>query len=102
MDRETFKHAQIDATAQNALAAAQRAALATEERRRRAMLCAWGSVTAMALVVVGYLFDIYTKASLIVAALSTLIVAATIAIPYKIAQRMCARKSQRLAVAGPD
>ena len=59
-------------------------------------------VTAMALVVVGYLFDIYTKASLIVAALSTLIVAATIAIPYKIAQRMCARKSQRLAVAGPD
>jgi len=50
MDRETFKHAQIDATAQNALAAAQRAALATEERRRRAMMCAWGSVTAMALV----------------------------------------------------
>ena len=50
MDRETFKHAQIDATAQNALAAAQRAALATEERRRRGMLCAWGSVTAMALV----------------------------------------------------
>jgi len=59
-------------------------------------------VTAMALVVVGYLFDIYTKASLIVAALSTLIVAATIAIPYKIAQRMCARKSQRLAAARPD
>lgn len=36
--------------ADNALAAAQRAALETEQRRSRAMLCAWGSVTAMALV----------------------------------------------------
>jgi uncharacterized integral membrane protein len=56
-------------------------------------------ISAMALVVVGYLFDIYTKASLIVAALSTLIVAATIAIPYKTAQRICARKAQRHAAA---
>ena len=59
-------------------------------------------VTAMTLVVVGYLFDIYSKASLIVAALSTLIVAAAIAIPYKAAQRMCARKAERLAAARPD
>ena len=59
-------------------------------------------VTAMALVVVGYSHDIYTKASLIVAVLSTLIVAATIAIPYKAAQRMCARKAERLAAARPD
>jgi glycerol-3-phosphate acyltransferase PlsY len=59
-------------------------------------------VTAMALVVVGYLFDIYSKASLIVAVLATLIVAATIAIPYKAAQRMCARKAERLAAARPD
>ena len=36
--------------ADNALAAAQRAALETENRRKRAMLCAWGSITAMALV----------------------------------------------------
>ena len=38
------------ATAQNALEAAQLAALETEKRRARAMVCAWGSVTAMALV----------------------------------------------------
>jgi hypothetical protein len=36
--------------AQNALAAAQLAALETEKRRARAMVCAWGSITAMALV----------------------------------------------------
>jgi hypothetical protein len=59
-------------------------------------------VTAMALLVAGYLLDIYTKASLIVAALSTLIVAATIAIPYKAAQRMCSRKAQQLAQIRPD
>jgi len=34
----------------NALAAAQSAALETEKRRARSMMCAWGSVTAMALV----------------------------------------------------
>ena len=49
MDRN-HKNTQTYATAQNALAAAQRAALATEQRRRRSMMCAWGSVTAMALV----------------------------------------------------
>jgi hypothetical protein len=54
-------------------------------------------VTAMALVVAGYLFDTYSHASIVVAALATLIVAATIAIPYWTAQRMCARKAHRLA-----
>ena len=39
------------AAAQNALEAAQLAALETEKRRARAMVCAWGSITAMALVV---------------------------------------------------
>ena len=39
-------------------------------------------VTAMALVVAGYLFDTYSHASLVVAALATLIVAVTIAIPH--------------------
>ena len=38
------------AAAQNALEAAQLAALETERRRARAMVCAWASVTAMALV----------------------------------------------------
>ena len=38
------------AAAQNALAVAQQAALETEKRRARAMLCAWSSITAMALV----------------------------------------------------
>jgi uncharacterized integral membrane protein len=56
-------------------------------------------VAAMALVVVGYLFNTYSHASLIVAGLSSLIVAATIAIPYWAAQRMCARKAQRTAAA---
>jgi hypothetical protein len=49
MDR-IKNHPQTRAIAQNALAAAQMAALETEKRRKRAMLCAWGSVTAMALV----------------------------------------------------
>jgi hypothetical protein len=55
------------------------------------------AVIVMALVVAGYLFDTYTNASLVVAALATLIVAVTIAIPYRAAQRMCARKAHRLA-----
>ena len=49
MDRNQ-KSTQNRATAQNALAAAQLTALETEKRRTRAMVCAWGSVTAMALV----------------------------------------------------
>jgi hypothetical protein len=55
------------------------------------------AVIVMALVVAGYLFDTYSNASLVVAALATLIVAVTIAIPYRAAQRMCARKTHRLA-----
>jgi hypothetical protein len=54
-------------------------------------------VIVMALVVAGYLVDTYSNASLVVAALATLIVAVTIAIPYWAAQRMCARKLHRLA-----
>jgi len=49
MDRNQ-KSTQDRATAHNALAAAQLMALETEKRRARAMVCAWGSVTAMALV----------------------------------------------------
>jgi hypothetical protein len=49
MDRNR-KNTQSRAIAHNALAAAQLAALETERRRKRSMLCAWGSVTAMALV----------------------------------------------------
>ena len=49
MDRNQ-KSTRNRATAQNALAAAQLIALETEKRRARAMVCAWGSVTAMALV----------------------------------------------------
>jgi hypothetical protein len=49
MDRNR-KNTQSRAIAHNALAAAQVAALETERRRKRSMLCAWGSVTAMALV----------------------------------------------------
>ena len=49
MDRNQ-KNTQNRAIAHNALAAAQMAALETEERRKRSMLCAWASVTAMALV----------------------------------------------------
>jgi protein-S-isoprenylcysteine O-methyltransferase Ste14 len=56
-------------------------------------------VAAMALIVAGYLFNTYSNASIIVAGLATLIVAASIAIPYWAAQRMCARKAQRLAAA---
>jgi protein-S-isoprenylcysteine O-methyltransferase Ste14 len=54
-------------------------------------------VIVMALVVAGYLFDTYSNASLVVAALATLLVAVTIAIPYWAAQRMCARKTHWLA-----
>lgn len=49
MDRN-FRNTQSRAIAHNALAAAQMAALETEKRRKRAMMCAWGSVTAMVLV----------------------------------------------------
>jgi SH3-like domain-containing protein len=49
MDRN-IRNTQNRAAAQNALEAAQLAALETENRRKRAMLCAWGSITAMALV----------------------------------------------------
>jgi hypothetical protein len=56
-------------------------------------------VVAMALIVAGYLFNTYNNANIIVAGLATLIVAASIAIPYWAAQRMCARKRQRLAAA---
>jgi hypothetical protein len=54
-------------------------------------------VIVMVLVVAGYLVDTYSHASLVVAALATLIVAFTIAIPYRAAQRMCARKAHRVA-----
>jgi hypothetical protein len=59
-------------------------------------------VAAMALIIAGYAFNTYSNASIIVAGLATLIVAATIAIPYWAAQRMCARKAQRLAAARQD
>lgn len=49
MDRNQ-KNTQSRAIAHNALAAAQLAALETESRRHRAMVCAWGAITAMALV----------------------------------------------------
>jgi hypothetical protein len=49
MDRN-HENTRSRAIAHNALAAAQKAALETEQRRQRSMLCAWGSVTAMALV----------------------------------------------------
>src|SRR5262245_8637506 len=49
MDRNT-KQTPHRAIAHNALAAAQLAAMETEKRRQRAMMCAWGSITAMALV----------------------------------------------------
>jgi hypothetical protein len=60
------------------------------------------AVAAMALIVAGYLFNTYSNASMIVAVLASSIVAATIAIPYWAAQRMCARKAQRLAAARED
>ena len=56
-------------------------------------------VAAMALIISGYVFNTYNNTSIIVAGLATLIVAATIAIPYWAAQRMCARKARRLAAA---
>jgi protein-S-isoprenylcysteine O-methyltransferase Ste14 len=59
-------------------------------------------VAAMALIVASYLFHTYSNASMIVAALATLIVAASIAIPYWAAQRMYARKAQGLATARQD
>ena len=59
-------------------------------------------VAAMVLVVAGYLFNTYSNASMIVAGLATLIVAASIAIPYWAVQRMHARKAQSLAAARQD
>jgi hypothetical protein len=59
-------------------------------------------VAAMALIVADYLLNTYSNASIIVAGLATLIVIASIAIPYWAAQRMCARKAQRLAAARQD
>jgi hypothetical protein len=49
MDRN-IRNTQNRAAAQNALEAAQLAALETDRRRARSMMCAWASVTAMALV----------------------------------------------------
>jgi len=66
-------------------------------------LCASAiAVAAMALIVTGYLLNTYSNASMIVAGLASLIVAATVAIPYWAAQRMCARKAQRLATPRQD
>jgi hypothetical protein len=59
--------------------------------------CAAIVVILMALVVADYLFDTYGHASILVAVLASLIVAVTVALPYWQAQRMCARKAQRLA-----
>jgi fucose 4-O-acetylase-like acetyltransferase len=61
------------------------------------LCCAAIVVTLMALVVANYLVDTYGHASILVAVLASLIVAVTVAIPYWQAQRMCARKAQRLA-----
>lgn len=55
------------------------------------------AVTVMMLVVALYLVDTYGHASILVAFLATLIVAATVAIPYWQAQRLCARRAHRLA-----
>ena len=59
-------------------------------------------VAAMTVVVVGYLFSTYSHASMIVASLATLIVMASIIIPYAAAQRMRMRKAQRLAAPRQD
>jgi len=64
---------------------------------RSVVLCAAIVITLMALVVAGYLVDTYGHASILVAVLASLIVAVTVAVPYWQAQRMCARKAQRLA-----
>jgi len=61
------------------------------------LCCAAIAVILMALVVADYLFDTYRHANILVAALASLIVAVTIAIPYWQGQRMCAQKAQRLA-----
>jgi glycerol-3-phosphate acyltransferase PlsY len=59
-------------------------------------------IAAMVVIVAGYLFNTYSNASMIVAGLATLIVAASVAIPYWAAQRMLARKAQRLVAARRD
>ena len=73
--------------------------------RRGAVIALCGAtivVAAMALIIAGYVFNTYSNATLIVAGLATLIVAATIVVPYWAAQRMFARKAQRLAAARQD
>lgn len=61
------------------------------------LCCAAIAVSLMALVVADYLVDTYGHAGALVAVLASLIVALTVAVPYWQAQRMCARKAQRLA-----
>jgi predicted Na+-dependent transporter len=59
-------------------------------------------VAAMAAIVADYLFSTYSHASMIVAGLATLIVLASVIIPYGAAQRMRMRKAQRLAAPRQD
>ena len=67
-------------------------------RARLVVLCGVAAIImTMALIIVGYLLNTYRNATLLVAGLATLIVATTIAIPYWAAQRMCARKAERVA-----
>jgi hypothetical protein len=67
------------------------------------VLCGAAIVVAtMAVIVADYLFSTYSHASMIVAGLATLIVLASVAIPYGAAQRMRIRKAQRLAAPRQD
>lgn len=59
-------------------------------------------VAAMTGIVADYLFSTYSHASMIVAGLATLIVMASVIIPYGAAQRMRMRKAQRLAAPRQD
>ena len=59
-------------------------------------------VAAMTVIVADYLFSTYSHASIIVASLATLIVMASVIIPYGAAQRMRTRKAQRLAAPRQD
>jgi hypothetical protein len=59
-------------------------------------------VAAMAVIVADYLFSTYSHASMIVAALATLIVMASVIIPCGAARRMRLRKAQRLAAPRQD
>ena len=62
--------------------------------------CAAIVVILMALAVVNYLSDTYGNASIRVSVLASLIVIVSIAVPCWQAQRMRARKAQRLAAQG--